>query len=403
MERIVISMNGRELTSKYNNEAVQWRRWLHQHAELAWKEFETTDFIEEKLREFGLTPHRFACGTGCWTDIIGGAAGEKAKMILLRADIDAMPGTDVKEVPYKSIHEGAVHSCGHDSHVAMLLAAAKALLDVQDQLSCNVRLVFEPAEELGLGGAYCVSQGVLDNVHAAFAIHVWDGVNMGHISIKEGPCMAGGCAFAITVKGISNTTYPHLGGDTILAAARIIEGLELIKTTFTDSFEEPTDITLGKIHGGSARNTMADKVEIEGVVRTFYKRNRRALEDKIIQIAKCTAEMNNCTADVDIRMGLAPLSHDSKAMNELSRNAAIKVLGPDGPVEERASIGGDTFVDYMKVPGMYARLGCRVPGEEKYCHALHSDPYDMNDEIVVADGAALFAQVVLDFMNSNEF
>jgi amidohydrolase len=395
-------MEAKLLVEKYLSEAVSCRRWLHQHAEIAWSEHETTDYIEESLRKTGLEPHRFDCGTGCWALIKGGKAEPGAKTILLRADIDAMPGTDVKDVPYKSIHDGAVHSCGHDAHTAMLLCAAKALVDIQEELTGNVKLVFEPAEELAQGGDYCVSQGVMENVDAAFAIHMWDTVDEGRISIKEGPCMAGFCAFKITVSGESNTMYPHEGGHVMLAAAKIIENLEAIKICFTDSFEEPTDITLGKIHGGFARNTMVDLIEIEGVVRTFYKRDRKLLADKIKQIAENTAEICNCTADVVVELGLPAISHDNKAMNRLTQDAVIKILGENALQDERASIGGDTFVNYMSVPGAYARLGTRVPENPAYCYSLHNDSYNMRDETVLPSGTAIFVQVVLDYFESKK-
>lgn len=396
-------MDIKRMAQQYEKDVVAYRRWLHQHAENSWKEYETTAYIEEKLREIGLEPHRFDCGTGCWALLEGAQCAEKTKTILLRADIDAMPGNDTKDVPYKSIHEGAVHSCGHDGHTAMLLCAAKVLFEIRDQFKGNVKLVFEPAEELAQGGAYCVSQGVLEGVTAAFAIHMWDTIEQGKISIKEGPCMAGFCAFHITVNGISNTCLPHKGGHAILAAAKVVENLQVIKTCFVDSFEEPTDITLGKIHGGYARNTMASSVEIEGVVRTFYKGERTVLMNKIRQIAEDSVKMYNCTADVNVEPGIPAISHDSKEMNQLTQNSARKVLGEKALCDERASIGGDTFTNYMSVPGVYARLGTKVSDNPNCCYALHDDNYNMDDEFVLPRGTELFVQVVLDYFNSEKF
>lgn len=145
-------MNAKTLTEKYAQEVVAIRRWLHVHAETAWKEYETTDYIEVYLKKLGLEPHRFECGTGCWAMIYGEHPDKQKKTILLRADIDAMPGNDLKNVEYKSLHEGAVHSCGHDGNTAMTLAAAKVLVENKALLKGDVKLVFEPAEELSTGG-----------------------------------------------------------------------------------------------------------------------------------------------------------------------------------------------------------------------------------------------------------
>lgn len=387
------------------SQVVQHRRWLHQHAENSWKEFETTDYIEEQLRRLGLEPHRFACGTGCWSMIEGTHPDAAGKTILLRADIDAMPGTDVKDVPYKSIHEGAVHSCGHDGHTAMLLCAAKIMVEHKDQLKGNVKLVFEPAEELAIGGKYCVSQGVLEGVDAAFAIHMWDSVEEGKVNIAEGPCMAGFYGFKITVTGKSNTCSPKDGANAIQAIGKVIENIQMVCTNFMNFFDEPTTITLGKIYGGSAWNTAADHAVLEGVIRTFYRGTQPELKAYLDQIVQSSVQMNGCTATVELQDGLNPLIHDSSAMNALCRGAAKKVFGDDALQEEGPNIGGDTFASYnAKVPGVYARMGTRKPGctnEEQIF--LHDDRYNFDDEAVLPKGTAFFVQVVLDFFESKDF
>lgn len=395
----------KKAVANQTHELVEWRRWLHQHAEIAWKETETTEFIEARLREMGLNPVRFDCGTGCWAIIEGKHPTAKEKTILLRADIDAMPGMDAKDVPYKSVHEGAVHSCGHDGHTAMLLCAAKILADAKEHLKGNVKLVFEPAEELSAGGKYCVSQGVLENVDAAFAFHMWDSVDEGKVNIPDGPCMAGFYGFKITVNGKSNTCSPKDGADAIQAMGKVIENLQMIRTNLVDHFTEPTVLTLGTLHGGYARNAGADRVELEGVIRTFYRGSYEELKTYVERIAQGTAQLNGCTAEVELDEGLNPLIHNSAAMNELTRHAAQKILGEDCLQEEGPNIGGDTFASYnAKVPGVYARLGTKKSsysdGEQYF---LHDDRYNFDDEAVLPNGTATFIQVVLDFFESKDF
>ena len=385
-------------------ETIQHRRWLHQHAENSWKECQTTDYIEQELQKLGVEAHRFSCGTGCWALIEGTHPASTGKTILLRADIDAMPGTDVKDVPYKSIHEGAVHSCGHDGHTAMLMSAAKILMEHRDQLKGNVKLVFEPAEELAIGGKYCVSQGVLENVDAAFAIHMWDSVEEGKVNIAIGPCMAGFYGFKIAVNGKSNTCSPKDGSNAIQAMGKVIENIQMICTNFVDFFEEPTTITLGKVYGGSAWHTAADHAVLEGVIRTFYRGTQPELKAILDRIVQCSVQLNGCTATVELQDGLNPLIHDSDAMNDLTMAAAKKVFGEDALQEEGPNIGGDTFASYSaKVPGVYARMGTKKPGCTGEQIFLHDDRYDFDDHAVLHKGTAFFVQVVMDFFESNDF
>lgn len=144
-------MNVKDLVKKYESYVIEQRRWFHQHAELSWQEFETTAHIEEELRSMGVEPQKFDGLTGCWAIIKGGKSDEHSKTILLRADIDALPTVEKTDIPYKSIHEGVMHACGHDSHAAMLLGAVKILVEMKDELEGNVKLIFQGGEETAIG------------------------------------------------------------------------------------------------------------------------------------------------------------------------------------------------------------------------------------------------------------
>ena len=392
-------MNLKEEIFLHTKSLLEDRRWLHQHAETAWNEHKTTAYIEKRLLGMGLKPHRFDCQTGCWCLIEGTHAENKGRTILLRADIDAMPGVDRKDVPYRSINEGAVHSCGHDGHTAMLLTAAELLMKNRSSLKGNIKLVFEPAEELSVGGEYCVSQGVLEGTDAAFAIHLWDALDEGTIDIADGPCMAGFHGFSISITGRSNTCSPKDGADAILAVAKVIDALQLIHTNFIDPFREPTTLTLGKLHGGLARNASCDHVVLEGVIRTFYRGSTAELRSYIERIAKEAALLNGCSADIIVEDGLGPVIHDSGSMIRITKEAAKKTLGSNALIELGPNLGGDTFASYSsRIPGIYARLGVRKPGmpaDKQYM--LHDDRFDFDDSIVLPKGTALFIQVVMDY------
>ena len=155
-------MDIKALAKTYEAYIIQQRRWVHQHAELAWHEFETTEHIEAELRSMGITPQKFDGLTGCWAMIHGGKAGDHAKTILLRADIDALETVEATGLPFESQTKGVMHACGHDSHVAMLLGAARILMDIRDELEGNVKLVFQGAEETAIGAKAYVDRGILE-------------------------------------------------------------------------------------------------------------------------------------------------------------------------------------------------------------------------------------------------
>lgn len=377
---------------------TEYRRWLHHHAELAWEEFETTEFIENKLREAGIEPYRYGDRTGCGAMIRGGRAGENAKTILLRADIDAMPGHDRKNLPYSSKNPGAVHSCGHDGHVTMLLHAAKYLNSIKDELEGNVKLIFEAAEE-GRGGAkYYVSQGLMEDVDAVFGIHMWDCMEENHISIESGPVLSCFNRFKITVHGYSNiTSAPHMSKDAIMAAAKVVENLDLLETHMIDP-QEPLVIAVGTIHGGSAANSYCDEVVLEGTIRTFSKTFMETMEEKITDVVDHSVKMLGCTADVEIVRGAPAVIHGDENLNQLTRNAAVKLMGEDVLRSAKPCLASDTFAYYSEhVPGVFAFLGT-VNEEKGFTAPLHNDDYNL-DECVLPTGAALFVQVAIDYLS----
>lgn len=387
-----------ELIRKQNDYARKCRRWLHRHAELAWKEYETTEYIIQQLTEMGIETHRYPDHTGCWAVIKGEKPAEKTRTILFRADIDAMPGNDVKKVSYASKNPGAVHSCGHDAHVAMALSAAKALQELKSQLSGNVRFVFEAAEELGIGGKYYIEQGIMEDVDGVFGIHLWNDLKESCISVESGLRLSSFNIFQIKVHGRADATiFPHLAGDAILTGAKIIDALQVLETHKIDPLK-PTVIAVGKIRGGMAANTYCDELTFKGTVRTFSEEFQENIEEKLADIVHPIAEMMGCTADINISRGAPMMAHNNEMMNQVSEQAVIKLFGEQALEHAPITLASDTFGYYaQKAPGVFVYLGTR--NEEKgFDYPLHNDNFDF-DESVLSMGAALFVQTALEFFD----
>ena len=251
-----------------------WRRRLHQYPELSLQEVQTTQALAEELDRLGIPVIRFPGHTG----LIGVIAGSfPGKTVLLRADIDALPIRENTGLPYAA-QNGAMHACGHDCHAAMLLGAARLLLEHREELPGTVRLLFQAAEETSHGAEYFISQGCLDGVDAAFGIHIWSGLTAPLISVEAGPRMAACDNFELGVHGTAaHGASPHLGCDGIAAAAAAVTALQGYVARRHDVFQ-PLVVTIGSIHGGEAPNILADTVTLSGTARCFDEALRARLQ-----------------------------------------------------------------------------------------------------------------------------
>jgi len=265
----------RSWSEEIKEEIVSWRRHLHMYPELPGEEVETSLFVEEKLKEIGLTEvKRGVAGTHSVVAQLGG--GEKT--IGLRADIDALPIEEKNEVPYRSRKKGVMHACGHDAHTAMLLGAAKLLVRLQKKglLKNRVRLIFQACEEFPpcSGAKRLVKAGVADDLEAIYAQHVYPELPSKTIGSKPGAMMAAADFFRVKLIGRSvHASKPHMGIDPILMAAQVINSIHHIVSRKVNPFH-PAVVTIGKISGGFAPNQIPDEVVMEGTVRTFDEENR---------------------------------------------------------------------------------------------------------------------------------
>ncbi|MBQ1236454.1 MAG: amidohydrolase [Oscillospiraceae bacterium] len=376
---------------------IATRRYLHQRPERPWQEWETTKFIEDELIKMGLEPKRFDDEhTGLYCMIKGGKAKEGAKTILLRADIDALSVTEDTGLPYASQNPGVMHACGHDAHAAMLLGAAKILVDMQDELCGNVKLLFQAAEETAIGAKWYVEQGVMDDVDVCYGCHIGSMIDTGYINVEPGPRFAACDEFKVVVEGIAcHGGMPYVGRDSILAASTIVCSLQNIVSRRIDS-QDALVITVGYMHGGTDFNIVCGKMELGGTVRSYNAELRAAVPDMMREVLENTAKAFGCTARLEYQYKTPAIVHEDEQMNRLARAAAVKIFGEGGLKHVKALGGGDDFAYYMeKKPGIYAMLGGR--NEAKGCAWGHHHPKFDVDEDAFWRGTAMFVQMTLDY------
>ena len=370
-----------------------WRRRLHQYPELSLQEVQTTQALAEELDRLGIPVIRFPGHTG----LIGVIAGSfPGKTVLLRADIDALPIRENTGLPYAA-QNGAMHACGHDCHAAMLLGAARLLLEHREELPGTVRLLFQAAEETSHGAEYFISQGCLDGVDAAFGIHIWSGLTAPLISVEAGPRMAACDNFELVVHGTAaHGASPHLGCDGIAAAAAAVPALQGYVARRHDVFQ-PLVVTIGSIHGGEAPNILADTVTLSGTARCFDEALRARLQGDLEALFSAACLPYGCTAQLHWH-SLAPavVNHDPHLV-ETGRQAARNLYGPQGLGHLAPLMVSEDFAYYSQhVPTLFCFLGGGNP-EINAIYPHHNECFRI-DEDALPRGAALYAQFALDYL-----
>lgn len=387
-----------QLAESIRDELVNDRRTLHMNPELAYCEFETSKYIQNRLDELGIEYKAGVAKTGV-VGLIQGKKGE-GKTVMLRADMDALPVQEQNDVPYKSKIDGRMHACGHDSHTTMLLGAAKILKQMENDFCGNVKLMFQPAEE-GTGGAEpMIEEGLLQNpaVDAAFGLHVDPTYECGTIAVKGGALMASPDGFEVVVKGKGgHGAYPHNTVDPILTAAKIIEGLQSINSRNIDA-TTPAVISVCAISGGEFYNVIPEEVTFRGTTRAFDSETRKELFDRIEQISKgiCAAMGAECECKFDY---MYPPLVNNDDMAKLVGESAAEVVGKENVLElKKPFMGGEDF-SYVanNVPAAYFYLGCR--NEQKGCiNPWHSANFNL-DEDCLPVGAAVLANTALTYLD----
>ena len=334
---------------------IDRRRYYHQHPEITDHEVETRAQIHKDLEALGITDIKDTVNCyGLFATIHGGKPG---KTVALRADIDALTVQEQTGLPFASVNDGVMHACGHDTHIAMLLGAAKILNEHRDELSGNVRLIFQPAEEFCTGAYKMIAEGCLEGVDAIYGAHIWGNFDAPFVSIDEGPRMALADLFEIDVDGVAaHGSAPNLGVDAITAAAAIVQNLQQHVSRVCDPLS-PAVVTIGTIKGGSRFNVIANHVRLEASIRAYSAANH---QESITRIVEKTAEALGAKATVYYHHTITPVWNDCPEMNKLARNAVTKLYGADTLKELPKMLGSEDFAAYREhVPGVFAFIGIR--------------------------------------------
>jgi amidohydrolase len=365
------------------------RRKFHALAETGFSLDDTRRMVRQLLAGEGIVPSELAGG-------LVAEVGDGKPCILLRADMDALPVQDGKDVYYRSLKEGACHACGHDAHMAMLYGGL--LLLQKEMLPGKVRFMHQPAEECPPGGALgMIDAGVLDDVDMAFALHLAPWLPFGTVGIKEGVAMAAADNFTITVRGRSgHGAMPHQCVDAVLAASHVVIGLQALVSRMADPLE-PLVITVGKVSGGTANNVIADYVVLQGTARTLSDELRSKLPNWIESLAKNICAAFHAECELEYMFGYPVLSNTREGI-EIADVAAKKVVGEERIVRlDRPLMGGEDFAYVLeRVPGAFLFLGT---GDEQYSYPLHHPCFDFNEEILQV-GAELFRELARKLVNT---
>ena len=367
---------------------VEMRRDFHRNPEPSFEEFRTTDRIAEELDKMGIPYRRFE-PSGLVGDIVGGKPG---KCIFLRADIDALSVKEESGVEFASEREGFMHACGHDTHAAMLLGAAKVLNSIKDELCGTVKVLFQPAEELAMGAKHIIAQGAIEGADAGFDMHIFAQMPVGQLGITSGVIHPAADYYKLDVHGVtSHGALPDEGVDATVAAAAIVMNLQTISSREFSPLE-PVVVTVGTLHSGQRFNVISNHAELEGTVRLFNEELHQKIPGMMARIAENTAAAFRCTAELDYQFKSDMLVND-EAMTELARGAALKVAGEEHIAPIRRSMGGEDFSAYTHiVPCAFVALG--GGGEAPQ----HSEKFCI-DESAFETGVAMYAQVAVDFLN----
>jgi amidohydrolase len=359
-------------------EMTRWRRHLHAHPETAFEEHDTAAFVAERLAGFGVAVHRGLAGTG----VVGTlSAGGDGPSIGLRADMDALDVEEANAFAHRSTHRGKMHACGHDGHTAMLLGAAKYLAETR-QFRGTVHFIFQPAEENEAGGRVMVEQGLFERfpVDAVYGLHNWPGLPVGRIALRPGPIMAACDLFEIDIAGRGcHAAMPHLGTDTVLAAAAIVGALH----TLTGRLLDPIDagvVSVTQAHAGEAWNVLPERALLRGTVRAFKESVQDELEAAVRRTTDGVAAAHRCMAAVRYERRYPATVNDAEATGRAAR-AAASVVGDDAVERDPVpSMGSEDFAFMLRArPGCYAWLG---NGPADGGRVLHNPRYDFEDAIL---------------------
>jgi amidohydrolase len=366
-----------ELAKLYSEEFINVRHHIHANPELSYKEFETSKFVQQKLQGWNI-PFEVKATTGVVGLIKGKNPGKK--IIALRADMDALPITEANDVPYRSLHEGVMHACGHDVHTTCLLGAAKILSELKEEWEGTVKLIFQPGEEKNPGGAsLMIKDGVLEDPkpEKIFALHVHPGMEVGQLSFRGGMIMASADELYITIKAKGgHAAAPHLTPDTILIASHLIISLQQIVSRNNDPFN-PSVLSITAFNGGNTTNVIPSKAH------ELIKKQTHQL-----------VEAMGAEADILVDVGY-PFVLNDEVLNTASRKKAEDYMGAANVSETELRMGAEDFAYYsQKMPACFFRLGAGNK-EKGITSGVHTPTFNI-DERAIEVGMGMMAWLGAD-------
>jgi amidohydrolase len=382
------------------DELIAVRRDLHQHPELGFEEVRTSGIIASRLKALGLEPKTGVGRTGVTALIKGARPG---KTVLLRADMDALPILEENDVPYRSQSDGRMHACGHDCHVSILLAVAKALVAERDDWNGQVKLVFQPAEELGgpKGGAEAmINDGVLENPKpdAAFGLHVWQDLPVGVVGVTTGPWMAAVDEFTVTVTGKgAHAAQPQASIDPVVCLAQMVTALQTIASRNVDPFQQVV-VSVTQLRAGTAFNIIPGTAWMNGTIRLFDTGLWAKLPGMFERIVEGIAQAHGCTAQIHFERGNMPTVNDA-AMCAFPRAAATEVVGAQNLRDNVRTMGGEDFAAFLaRIPGAFVAIGSR--NESRGLTYDHHHPRFDVDEEALRIGAEVLLRTAKKFLEA---
>ncbi len=376
---------------------VEWRRSIHQKPELGFEETITADFISRKLQEWQIPHQTEIAKTGIVATIKGESPG---KVLAIRADMDALPIQEANQVSYRSIHDGKMHACGHDGHVAIALGTAYYLSQHPETISGTVKIIFQPAEE-GPGGAKpMIEAGVLrnPNVDAIIGLHIWNNLPLGTIGVRSGALMAAVECFRCIIYGKGgHGAMPDQTIDSIIVATQNVNALQTIVARNVNPLDSAV-VTVGTLHGGTALNVIADSTTMSGTVRYFNPQLEQFIGERIEAIIAGICQSHGATYDLDYWQLYPPTINHHEITELVSTIANEVVETPLGVVPECQTMGGEDMSFFLQqVPGCYFFLGSANPDRDlAYPH--HHPRFDF-DETVLSMGVEIFVRCVEKFFS----
>jgi amidohydrolase len=378
----------------YSEELTAIRRKLHSEPELSWEEYNTSAFVAQYLDELGIENCK-TNPTGVIGEIKGGKPG---KTVALRADMDALSVEELNsDLPYASKTKGNMHACGHDSHTAMLLIAAKALNDIKEELHGNVRLIFQPAEEVATGALEMVKQGAVEGVDNVFGMHIWSQMPTNKVSCNPGPSFASADIFTVKFKGRGgHGAIPQDCIDAAIVASSFVMNVQSVVSRTIDP-QKPAVLTVGKMTVGTRFNVIAENAVIEGTVRCFDPEVRDHIEKQLRVYAEQVAAIYGASAEVDYIRGTQAVINGEESA-KLVQQVAAEAFGEEVLYDEKPTMGGEDFSFYLdEVPGSFALVGSgNAEKDTQWAH--HHGKFNIDEDAMVT-GAELYAQYAWAYLN----